>query len=103
MSSDAPQPVKTHEVLSPSIAQFVREIVSEAMAVVMPTCSTSKTILTLQETATELTISYSQLRQLIAEGELPQPVKIGSQRRYTREQLDSIRHTLMVKAGFVSY
>lgn len=58
---------------------------------------------TLPEAAAHLRISYSNLRQMKRRGELPQPVKLGAKKFYTKEQLEGIRQNLMIQAGFTNF
>jgi hypothetical protein len=58
---------------------------------------------TLPEAAAHLRISYSKLRMMKRRGELPQPVKLGAKKFYTKEQLEGIRQNLMIQAGFTNF
>ena len=83
--------------------EWLEEVVRRAVAAALETPGEPKVYFTLKEAAAHLTISASQLRDQVAAGEIPPPVTVAGCKRYTREQLDGIRRTAMIQAGFRNF
>jgi DNA-binding transcriptional MerR regulator len=56
---------------------------------------------TIKEAAAIWRITERQVRYLRKEGELPEPITRGSQKLYTREQIEWVKRRDHIRAGFI--